>query len=161
MRGRSAGGAWPLHFLSLPTFPPSEMFFPPFLLKEYLLNLQGHIQMLPDSRSSHDFFQMEVLFQNSHKLPEHPVVFSSVTLNIQLQTMAIGTYIVLSFILQALLCQTYYRETRKTEISSTLSLGLSVLNLVNERRFECGTALQYNYRSRSEVYKGWKLILLV
>lgn len=136
MRGRSAGGAWPLNFLI--TFTTNIWnVLPAFLLKEYLLNLQGHTQMPPDSRSFQDFFQMEDLSQNSHKLPEHPVVFSSVTLNIQLQTMAIGTYIVLSFILQALLCQTYYRETRKTEISSTLSLGLLVLNLMNERRFEC------------------------
>lgn len=59
------------------------------------------------------------------------------------------------------LCQACFRDTKVTEITSTLSLDPQGLNFMNESRFRGHIAPKDNYGSTSKVQKRSKLTLLM
>lgn len=134
------------------------MFFPQSLPTD-LLNLQRNSQMLPASRSFQDFSQFSL--KNSHKLPEHFVILHLQHLTFHLIPQeSVHAYFCLSFC-KYYLCQASFRDTKETEINSTLSLGPQGLNFMNESGFRGHTAPKDNYGSTSKVQKRSKLTLLM
>ena len=135
------------------------MFFPPSLPTD-LLNLQRNSQMLPASRGFQDFSQKFSL-KNSHKLPEHFVILhlQHLTCNLIPQE-SVHAYFCHSS-RKYYLCQACFRDTKETEINSTLSLGPQGLNFTNESGFRGHTAPKDNYGSTSKVQKRSKLTLLM